>query len=173
MSIKKELRKLVTALGGVPSKNTIPGLIGEVTDSFEALNPLTSLAVDATIGESVDLLGKVVADLQEDIAIDDWAVTGKSKYVTGYTGFSGDEAEQKGNFIALHFGVPEMTIGTDVTIKVKGSGAENSLDADGLLVYRIKDDKSNLKIKVTASKDGYTSITKFVDLSKLICVPKA
>lgn len=172
MSIKKELRKLVTALGGVPSKNTIPGLIGDVTDSFKALNPLTGLDADANIEASVDLLGKVVGNLQEGITIEDGVVKGKSKYVTGYTQFSGSTAERKGNFIALHFGVPDMVIGTDVTITVQGSGNATPLDADGLLIYRIKDDRSNLVITAVASKGGYTSITKKFDLSKLTLLPK-
>ena len=172
MSIKKELKKLVTALGGVPSRNTIPGLIGDVTDSFKALNPLTGLDADANIEASVDLLGKVVTNLQEGITIEDGFVLGKSKYVTGYTGFSGTKAEQKGNYIALHFGVPDMTIGTDVTITVEGSQGPSTLDPDGLLVYRIKDDRSNMVITAVATKDGYTSITKKFDLSKLTLVPK-
>lgn len=173
MSIKKELKKLVTALGGVPSRNTIPGLICDVTDSFKALNPLTGLDGDADIGAAVDLLGKTVANLQEGVTIEDGFVLGKSKYVTGYTGFSGTKAEQKGNYVALHFGVPDMTIGTDVTITVQGSQDPSPLDADGILVYRIKDDRSNLVITVVASKDGYTSITKKFDLSKLTLIPKA
>lgn len=173
MSIKKELKKLVTALGGVPSKNTIPGLIGDVTDSFKALNPLTGLDADVQIDASTDLLGKVVGDLQEGVAVTDGVVTGTSKYVTGYTGFSSKKAEQKGHYVALRFFVPNMTIGTDVTITVTGSESPATLDADGILIYRIKDDKSNLMLTAVATKDGYTSITKKYDLSKMILLPEA
>ena len=173
MSLKKELRKLITALGGVPSKNTIPGLVGEITDSFKALNPLTGLDVDVQIDASTDLLGKVVADLQKDIVIDDLSVSGSSKYVTGYTGFSSKTEEQSGHYIALRFSVPDMTIGTDVTITATGSESPATLDSDGILIYRIKDDRSNMTITVVASKDGYTSITKKVDLSKVVLLPAA
>lgn len=53
---------------------------------------------------SADLFGKTAPDLQlDDIAvINDEAITGTVKYVTGYTGYSGNTEWQEGNFLALH-----------------------------------------------------------------------
>lgn len=56
------------------------------------------------IAVDYDLLGKVVGDLQEDMAISTNNIVGKSHYVEGYTGFSGDPEEQEGNYIAFKVG---------------------------------------------------------------------
>lgn len=192
MSIRTSLKSLVASLGGTSTAKSVPGLLGEVitalggTDAGNTIaekidviaatkwasNPLSGLAADVNIGASVDLLGKVVGDLQKDIVIGTNSVTGPtkitgtSKYVTGYNGFSGKAAERKGNYLALHFGVPDMTIGTDVTVKVNNV----SLDPDGLHIIRFKDGSFKPKLIVTAEKDGYNTYTKVYDLSEIVRV---
>lgn len=187
MSIRTSLKGLVESLGGTSTAKSIPAILGEVvtaiggTDTGKTIaekidcitakkwadNPLSALAADVNIGGSVDLLGKVVGDLQENVVVGTDKITGTSKYVTGYTGFSGKKAEQKGNYLALHFGVPNMTIGTDVTIKVN----DVSLDPDGLHIIRFKDDSKKPKIIVKAEKDGYATFTKVYDLSEIVRQP--
>lgn len=93
------------------------------------------------------------------------SIGGTLKYVTGYTGaFGGDEAN--GNFLALHFEVPDVE---DVTIKVKvigGDHGETTLDPDGINIFRIKN--TNQKIQVVASKEGYESVMRKFSLHDLV-----
>lgn len=94
-----------------------------------------SLTGAADIATSTDLLGKYVTDLQEDIRISGNTIYGKLKYVTGYTGFSGDADEQKGNFIALHF-----TAKTGSTISIRllnGNQDWQTLDSDGIAILQV------------------------------------
>ena len=96
--------------------------------------------------------------------IENNAISGTLKYVDDYTGFSGDVSLQSGNYIALHFSVPEVD---DVTITVTVTNPV-VLDEDGIAVLRIAD-KSSQTITVVASKDGYESVTKVLTLSGLTC----
>lgn len=95
------------------------------------------LSVDADIADSVDLLGKVASDLQSDIAIASNALTGTSKYVTGYTGFSSDVSEQEGNYLVLHF-EDEHEVATKLTAQLTGgTSGEVTLDSDGIIIFRL------------------------------------
>jgi len=81
-------------------------------------------------------------------------VTGTLKYVTGYTGFSGDEEEQSGNYLVLHATHP-----TADSIKAKlhgGKHGEVTLDNDGILITRVTD-PAKQTIEFTAVKSGVTS----------------
>lgn len=95
-----------------------------------------SLAGANDIAAATDLFGKVVGDLQKDISIVGNTIYGTLKYVTGYTGFSGDPDEQKGNFIALHF-----TAKAGSTIKVRLKNGKHSswstLESDGIIVLQL------------------------------------
>ena len=122
------------------------------------------MTVDVEISADEDLYGKVISDLQEDIEIDNDAITGTLKYVSDYTGFSGDQALQSGNYIAIHASVPEVD---DATIIVKVTNPV-TLDEDGIAVLRIAD-KSSQTITVVASIEGYESVEKVFDLSGLTC----
>lgn len=122
------------------------------------------LSADLDIAADEDLFGKVISDLQENVAISDNAISGTLKYVSDYTGFSSDVALQSGNYIALHFAVPEVD---DVTITVTVTNPV-VLDDDGIVVLRIAD-KDSQTITVVASKEGYESVTKVYDLNGLVC----
>lgn len=136
--------------------------IMEVKEITVSDNPLAALAMDFDISDSVDLLGKVASDLQENMAVDSKGrVTGTSKYVTGYTGWSGKKSEQKGNFVAFHISVGELVIGTNVTVKVNGT----TMDPDGLHVMRFSEDPSKTKAYVVASADGHKDVEMMFDFS--------
>lgn len=116
------------------------------------------------------MLGKSVSDLQSNIVISGGsttgrAISGKSKKVTGYTGFSGDPSEQSGNYLALHCAVPDVE---DVTITfelVGGAlGHPVTLDSDGLIISRLSDTETQYII-VTASKTGYATVTQTYSLA--------
>ena len=103
-----------------------------------------------------------MSDLQEDIEIEGTAITGTLKYVTGYTGFSGDESEQSGNYLALHFDAPEAA-----TIKVK-LNIEATLDTDRICIFRVAD-KDEQVIEATLTMPDGQTVHKVYDLSGLTC----
>lgn len=152
------------------AKGTISDQLGIVLEVLESNlasgNPLTALTVDVEIGSSTDLLGKVVSDLQDNVEINGRKITGDINYIDDYTGFSGDVAEQSGHYIALHITVPEVT---GVTIKAQTSRIV-TLDADGILVLRFKDDKK-YPITFIAEKEGYGTVKKTYDLSGVNLLP--
>lgn len=130
---------------------------------------MTGLTVDADLADDENLLGKVPSDLQENIVVGTRAIAGKLKYIADYTsaGYTGDE--QSGNFLALHFEVPDVT-GVTLTVElVNGIHGASTLDPDGLAIFRITD-KNSQTIKVVASKDGYDSVTKIFALNGLTLV---
>lgn len=84
-------------------------------------------------------------------------IGGTLKYVTDYTGFSGDPAEQQGNYLVLHID----TDVEDATIEVEligGDHGSTTLDSDRTIIFRIKN--KSQKIKITASKEGYPTVSK-------------
>ena len=106
-------------------------------------------------------------DLQDGIEIDGTDITGTLKFVADYSSAFGP-GEDSGNYIALHFEVPEEE---DVVITVEvvnGYHGPVTLDADGLVILRIAD-KDSQTIKVVASKEGFSSVTKIYDLTGLTC----
>lgn len=109
-----------------------------------------------------------MADLQSNIAVSNYSITGTLKYVTGYTDFSGKAAERKGNYLAIYVDVPEVD-GVTLTAELLGGySGPKELDSDKTIVFRIADNKTQ-RIAVTASKDGYRSVTKVYSLDRLVC----
>lgn len=110
-----------------------------------------SLTVDAEDPETT-LLGKQVSDLQSGIVINDTSIKGTLKYVTGYTGYSGDPDLQKGNFMALKANAPD---GATVTVEViGGESGPVTLDSDMNVVIRVANNAQ--KIKFTSTLNGVT-----------------
>jgi hypothetical protein len=122
------------------------------------------LSVDADIPAGTDLLGKSVTDLQSDIEIEDGEISGTLKYVTGYTGFSGDTAEQTGNYLVLHIACEGAT---KITAFLTNGNATKpvTLDSDGLLISRITD-KATQKLIFTAYGENISCTEEF-DLTGL------
>lgn len=83
--------------------------------------------------------------------------------MTGYTGFSGDPAEQEGHYLVIH---AEATEGATITLEIIGGDhGPVTLDEDGICICRIKNTAQ--KIKITASKEGYTTVTRTMKLTNL------
>ncbi len=102
-----------------------------------------SLSIDADISAGEDILGKSAEDLQENIEIGDGGITGTSKYVTGYTGYSGSPELQEGNFLVLHFSAPgSESIHVEL---VGGHSGPRKLDPDGLAVARIESNEQYIR----------------------------
>lgn len=125
--------------------------------------PAPTLGIDFNISDSIDLLGKVASDLQENVAEADGDITGTLKYVTEYTGFSSDPAEQEGNYLALHV---DYEGEEDVYVEVvNGYSGPTKLDEDKIIILRIAD-KDTQSIKVTAG-----DLLATYDISGLIVEP--
>lgn len=139
---------------------------GALTKPFSAI-AVEQIWVAGFVTEPEDpsetLLGKAVSDLQEDVLVDDRAIEGVLKYVTGYTGFSGDPEEQSGNYLALKF---TPAAGAVTTVELIGGklGQPVTLDSDNNIVLRISN--NNQKIKVVSTVDG-ESVTKVYSLRLL------
>lgn len=134
-------------------------------------NPLTDLDVTGDFTATTEqLLGKALTDLQEDIDVDmdTCKITGTCKYVTGYTGFSGNPAEQEGHYLALYVDVDDVT---GITYTCELSRGPVTLDSDQIIIRRI-DGKLNVPFVVTASKTGYDTVVRTFDLSSLILAPE-
>ena len=125
---------------------------------------MTRLFVTANVPPTIDLFGKTVTDLQENIAIRGDGISGTLKYVSDYTGFSSKTEEQSGNYLALYANVPDVD---DVKITVTVT-KPSVLDEDGTIVLRIAD-KDSQTVTVVASKDGYTPVKKVFKLNGLTC----
>lgn len=115
------------------------------------------MSVDADIPASTDLLGKSVTDLQEDVIISDGVISGTLKYVTDYTGFSGDPALQSGNYLALH---AEQDGADSIGVRFIGDTETTTLDEDGLIIVRMRDNATGLEI-VTV-EDGETYVNRYL-----------
>lgn len=92
--------------------------------------------------------------MQSDIEIANGKITGESKYVTGYVGFSSNVSEQSGNYLAL-----KATAVDGATIVFNGL-RDVTLDADGEIVIRLRSGVN--KLKFTATKGD---VTEFIEYS--------
>lgn len=111
----------------------------------------------------VDLLGKNAQDLQSDVLVSDKKITGTSKYVTGYTGFSSVVEEQTGNYLALKFDTePEAD---EVTVDViGGEKGPVKLDEDRMLVIRLTGSTNSFKVIVTKNGKEFEEIYDFSEV---------
>lgn len=129
---------------------------------------MISLVVEAEDDEA-DLLGKYAYELQDGVTVNDTSISGTLKYVTGYTGFSGDPDEQEGNFIALKFTAPE---GSTTTVEIiGGTSGPVELDEDMNWVGRIR--SNDQQIEVTTTTVDEDTITKVYSLTNLVLTPQA
>ncbi len=132
---------------------------------------MTGLAIEPEDDET-DVLGEYVSDLQSDIVIGDGLITGTLNSVTGYTGFSGDPAEQEGNYLAMRVDTDEAT--DVITVELVGGsvGHPVTLDSDRTIVIRITD-PVHQKIRVVVTNAGGTDSKTFTyKLYKLNLEPK-
>ena len=86
--------------------------------------------------------------------------------MTGWTAFSGDPAEQSGNYIAVKATAVE---GAVITAQVIGGDhGPVTLDEDGILIARIKNNSQKLQFRATTD-GGIQTIT--YDLKGLTLTP--
>ena len=83
------------------------------------------------------------------------------KYVTDYTGFSGDPELQSGNYIALKCVCEDAD--SIVAELVGGDYGPVTLDEDGIIIFRVKN--TSQKVKITANIDGQDPVIKLYTLT--------
>lgn len=104
------------------------------------------------------LFGKKVSALQSDLNFVGDTIQGTLKYVTGYTGFSGDPELQSGNFLAFKV-APSLGDGATYTMEVvNGHSGPVQLDSDMNAVIRIESN-STQSLRIVGTKDG-ESVTR-------------
>ena len=175
--IKKSIKELGLSVNGVePTGETLV----EVLKSFGTEFTNTDVAgetIEEVIGNTAknysfafkvkvvtgntDLFGKVASDLQEDIEVTSAGITGTLKYVADYSSaFSGDEAS--GNYIALH---AEAVDGAVITGEVVGGDhGPVTLDEDGIVVFRIKNNSQSVRFVATKDNESATVTYALTDL---------
>ena len=147
----------------------------ETRCSGSLMDPFTAVVIESTDSSLTlscspesptnTVLGKSVASLQKSVSVGSEAIYGTLKYVTGYTGYSGNPELQSGNFLALKFDAEE---GATTTIELKGgSSGPVTLDSDMNAVVRIEDNTTQY-IEVVSSLNG-VSTTRTYDLTRLYC----
>ena len=135
--------------------NTNYAILSQLLDEFAetASNPL--LNYEISVDKTTDLFGKTADELQTGVIFDDGIFYGKLHYVTGYTGFSGNEEEQSGYYLTF------KVVNEDAdTIKVNGS----TLDDDGIIILIMKEGG---RVKVELTKDEET-VEEWLDVSNLV-----
>ena len=122
------------------------------------------MSLSADISTSVDLLDKIVTDLQSDVSVSGDTISGTLNSIDEYTGFSGDPAEQVGHYLAV-----KCTAGTGDTIVldlIGGTHGPVTLDDDGICIIRITNPQTQM-LKYTATGTDGSTETKIWKLTGL------
>lgn len=122
--------------------------------------------INFDIAADFDLLGKVVGDLQKNVGVSADNIVGTLKYVEDYTGFSGDPAEQQGNYIAFKVGYDGDY--TNITIQ-KGDKDEANYDPNDFTFILIMD--KHYPITVRAYNGDTVVASKTYNTDQLVFEP--
>ena len=150
MTIVEALKELHIAFGGHASDTanaeTTVEVLNEIT---KVVNGMVLKIGAVPVIDDTDLLGKTADDLQSDIKVRKDKITGTLKYVTGYTGFSSDVAEQSGNYIAIkaECNFEDATITGEV---VGGTHGPVTLDSDRIIICRIANNTQSIRFVATS-----------------------
>ena len=114
--------------------------------------PLTLGA--APESRDTELFGKKVRELHSGVTVFENEIAGALNYVTGYTGYSGLEEEQSGNYLALKF-----TAASDATTTVQYTGRNAvTLDSDMNCVFRVTSNTDKITVVTTRSGESLTKV---------------
>lgn len=168
----KRYYKIVAYANGTPKDNNsflrldISGLRRFVQEFLEVASANYFMEIDVKSDVHETVFSKAVTALQSNIVVNGPDITGTVKYVTGYTGFSGDPAKQSGNYLALSFDTDPTAdkITVEFVNDLDKKGAQ-VLDSDKDVVFRISD-KELQYIEVKAYKGGEV-VTRVLHLDKL------
>lgn len=146
----------------------------ETRCSAALTEPFSAIALEILYGlmlnveptaQGTERYGKYVSDLQKDIIVHDEWISGTLKYVTGYTGFSGDVDEQSGNYLALDVNFTDGATATAQLVNAKTTKGPVDITAEPFLVIRVTNPRTQ-KLIVTVTKSGET-VTRTLNFSSL------
>ena len=163
----KQIASVKAGDADVPCTNgtyTISNITANVVVTVTVTDVPATLTVAPVTTEELGL-GKGASDLQDGIQVNsNYAVTGTSKYVKEFTGFSSVKDEQQGNYIALK--LTTVPAGKDIFVQSKDGTADGfkKLDTDGILVYKLSVTDGNvnpitIKVDENVFKIDLTGIT--------------
>ena len=158
-TIVEALKNLHLAFGGnaedTANAKTTVEVIDEITKVVDG--QVLKLKV-VPVTDNTDLFGKTANDLQSNIKLNKNSITGTLAYVSDYTGFSSNPAEQSGNYIALKAtaNIDGATITGEVVGGTKGAV---TLDSDGIIVCKIANNTQS--IRFVASINGKTASVEY------------
>lgn len=133
--------------------------------------PYSAVALEFEVAATLDIdpedptgtiLGKTVSDIQEGVIVNDDYVEGTLKYVSNWTGYSQDPAENSGNFVVLKFAAPD---GATTTLKNLSTGRVVTLDSDMVAAVRVT--SKRMKIEVTTTTTGGDVVKKILSFAGL------
>lgn len=140
---------------------TTEGRLPLPEEVFEILNDLVEPVAETLSGSESTGLGNVTAaDLQSDVKFkSNLSVTGTLNYVTKFTGYSNNTAEQSGNFLAFKAEKPDIEGEPEMYMKYDGnpSRGEVKFDTDMIGVVRVKDKTKKLHIIAKVGEKVYDS----------------
>ncbi len=146
----------------------------ETRCSAALTEPFSAIALEILHGLVLDIVatpgattryGKAVSDLQENVLVHDEWISGTLKYVTGYTGFSGEESEQSGYYLALDVTATDGATTTMQFVNARTTIGPVNIDEDMYAVLRISDPRKQYII-VTTTKAGET-VSRTIKLGSL------
>lgn len=100
-------------------------------------------------------LGKRVRDLQQGMDVFNDQISGTLNYVTDFTEFSGDPAEQSGHYMALRFTAPSDAT---TTVKKNDSDTPSTLDSDMVCIFRITENTKTITVNVSRGGESLTKV---------------
>ena len=100
-------------------------------------------------------LGKRVRDLQQGMTVFNDQISGTLNYVTDFTEFSGDPAEQSGHYMALRFTAPSDAT---TTVKKNDSDTPSTLDSDMVCIFRITENTKTITVNVSRGGESLTKV---------------
>ena len=128
------------------------------------------MSLSADIETSVDLLGKIITDLQSEVTVSGDTISGTLAYIDDYTGFSGDAEEQVGHFLAVKCTADE---GDTITLNlIGGRHGPVTLDEDGICIIRITNKDTQMLEYTATGADGSTE-TRLFKLTGLTLTPES
>ena len=175
----KRYYKIVAYANGMPKDNNafqrldISGLKRFVQEymAVDGDSYFMDVEIESDVNETV--FSKAITALQTGVHVVGNDVLGTLKYVTGFTGFSGDTELQSGNYLALSFNgnQTEVTDSTPDKITVELVNAQTNhgpqaLDSDKDICVRITD--QNLQYLEVKAYKGREVTTRILKLDRLV-----
>ena len=101
--------------------------------------------MQAFTDNTVDLFGKTVNDLQSGAFVSNNTLTAQLNYIADYTSAGYDMS--LGNHFFVVKAIPSISAGS--TISFKFNGTTKNLDADGILIIQMTEEKKSLDVEFT------------------------